>query len=61
MKSGITSLQIVVESYFLVPSNSDWDELADYSEGQFRQRVLEYAGHTPLDLLYSCFSSERNI
>lgn len=42
-------------------SNPDWDELADCSEGRFRQCVLEYAGHTPLDFLYSYFSSERSI
>lgn len=40
-------------------SNPDWDELADCTEGMLRARVLEHAGHTPLDLLYDYFSSER--
>ncbi|WP_230857703.1 hypothetical protein, partial [Vibrio fluvialis] len=40
-------------------SNPDWEELADCTEGILRARVLEHAGHTPLDLLYDYFSSER--
>ncbi|MEZ9597057.1 hypothetical protein AB4298_20795 [Shewanella sp. 10N.261.52.F9] len=37
----------------------DWDELTHCSEGLFRQRILKHSGHTPLDLLYDYFSSER--
>lgn len=40
-------------------SNPDWDELANCTEGMLRARVLEHVGHTPLDLLYDYFSSER--
>ncbi|MBT2947707.1 hypothetical protein PO25_07380 [Vibrio anguillarum] len=40
-------------------SNPDWDDLADCTEGMLRACVLEHAGHTPLDLLYDYFSSER--
>lgn len=34
-------------------------ELESCSEGRFRQIVLEHSGHTCLDLLYDCFSVDR--
>lgn len=34
----------------------NYEQVATYSEGRFRQTVLEHSGHTPISLIYEYFS-----
>lgn len=35
----------------------NYEEMETYSEGKFRQTVLDYSGHTPISLIYDYFTA----